>query len=394
MIHFFLDDPDDPWKDFDQQRREAPVYFHEPLGQWFLFRHADVLHALANPDLSNDRMAAFEAAAPSEWRERLEPVFRLFDDWLFMKDGGEHQGLRKWMQASLSPDFLRSQAAAIEGCVGELLDPLGPAFDLSRDFGFILPLNVIAQVIGLPRDVWPRAMQWSVDITDFFNILPSNDDTCSRIVRSGREFYDYTAELVELRKEEPQEDLVTRFVQQGEGVDAQALIANTMVLTLAGHVAVRNLIGNTVWLLLTNPEELQRVREEPELVAWAVEESLRCEAPVSMVARVAARDCTVAGASVKKGQFVQLVLASANRDPEKFEDPDAFRVRRHPNPHLSFAPGIHTCLGAQLARQQTVAAVRQLLQRYPNLRLDDSKPIAWYRNAGNRGPESLPVRVD
>lgn len=113
-----------------------------------------------------------------------------------------------------------------------------------------------------------------------------------------------------------------------------------------------------------------------------------------MIARVAGQDFSFGSASIRKGQFVQLVLASANRDPEKFPRAETFDVTRHPNPHLAFAPGLHTCLGAQLARQETVSAVRQILERYPRLRLDPEREILWYRNAGNRGPESLPVRVD
>lgn len=393
---FFLDSPlalDDPYADFDRHRREEPVYFHEPLGQWFVFRHADVQHALGMVELSSDRMGAFAAAAPPEWRERLAPAFDVFGRWLFMKDGAEHVALRRWMQAALSPELLKSQAGAIDACSAELLDGLGPRFDLCRDFAFVMPLNVLAHLIGFPREKWPDAMRWSVDITDFFNILPSTDDTCSRILRSGREFQEYTAGLVELRKADPQDDLLSKFVQN-PGVDPVTLVANAMVLLLAGHVAVRNLVGNTIWLLLTHPEALEQVRSDMSLIPSLVEESLRFESPVSMIARVAGQDFSFGSASIRKGQFVQLVLASANRDPEKFPRAETFDVTRHPNPHLAFAPGLHTCLGAQLARQETVSAVRQILERYPRLRLDPEREIAWYRNAGNRGPEALPVRVD
>lgn len=390
-------DLENPWSDFDRFRRETPVAFDGSVGQWFVFRHADVVHALSDPGLSSQRMEAFAAAAPPAWRERLRPVFDLFGRWLFMKDGEEHKALRRWLRASLSPELLRSQAPAIEACSSELLDELAGrgGFDLCRDFAFILPLNVLAHVIGLPRDVWERAMRWSVDITDFFNILPSTDDTCSRIISSGMEFYEYTGELIEERRREPQQDLLTEFLRhQDESVDQQALIANTMVLLLAGHVAVRNLIGNTVWLLLEHPDQLAQVRDNPELVPHAVEESLRFEAPVSAIARVVAHDMEFGGQRFAEGQFVQLVLASANRDPQKFAEPDRFDVTRHPNPHLSFAPGIHTCLGGPMSRQQTVAALHQLLERFPRLRLDPDREIVWYRNLGNRGPESLPVRVD
>lgn len=396
---FFLDSPrglDDPYADFERHRRESPVYFHEPLGQWFVFRHSDVQNALGRPELSSDRMPAFASAAPEGWRTRLAPSFEVFGRWLFMKDGDEHLRLRKWMQGALSPELLKSQAGSIAACSSELLEELGRRgrFDLARDFAFVMPLNVLAHLIGFPREKWPDAMRWSVDITDFFNILPSTDDTCTRILRSGREFEDYTSQLLELRRHDPQDDLLTAFVRAAGEIEPLALVANTMVLLLAGHVAVRNLVGNTVWLLLTHPESLEQVRAHPELLGSAVEESLRYETPVSMIARVAGVDFEFAGAQIRQGQFVQLVLASANRDAERFAEPERFDVTRHPNPHLAFAPGLHTCLGAALARQETLSAVRQLLERFPRLRLDPDLPISWYRNAGNRGPESLPVRVD
>jgi cytochrome P450 len=400
MKSFMLDDPavlDDPWDTFADYRDNHPVYHRADIDQWFVFRYDHVVEALRQPLLSNERMTAFRAAAPAEWQERLGPVFELFEPWLFMKDGPRHRALRTWMQTSLSGDLLRSQSPAIEACVQRLLDTFDgrEGFDLAREFAFILPLHVLAQVIGLPKDCWDRAFIWSVDITDFFNILPSNDDTCSRIIKSGLEFYDYTDHLVSLRRQSPQPDLLTNFLEhQSSDVSERDLISNTMVLLLAGHVAVRNLIGNTVWLLLQRPDDLARACQNPKLVAHAVDESLRYEAPVSMVARVAAQDFTLADQSIRKGQFVQLALASANRDPRKFEQAERYVVDRHPNPYLSFAPGLHSCLGAALSRQQTILAVTALLERYPRLRLDPERPIEWYRNAGNRGPESLYVRVD
>lgn len=400
MKTFALDNPttlDDPWETFADFRDNNPIYHHASIDQWFVFRYDHVVEALRQPLLSNERMAAFRAAAPAEWQERLGPVFRLFEPWLFMQDGARHAALRTWMKSSLSGDLLRTQSPAIAACADGLLDSFEGrgSFDLASEFAFVLPLHVLAQVIGVPRDCWDRAFTWSVDITDFFNVLPSNDDTCARIIKSGLEFYDYTERLVALRRQSPQPDLLSRFLQhQSSDVTEHDLISNTMVLLLAGHVAVRNLIGNTIWLLLQHPEALARVRQDPKLVAHAVDESLRYEAPVSMIARVASEDVTLGHTTIRKGQFVQLALASANRDPRKFEQAEYYLVDRHPNPYLSFAPGLHSCLGAALSRQQTILAVEALLKRYPRLRLDPTRNIVWYRNAGNRGPESMVVRVD
>jgi cytochrome P450 len=170
------------------------------------------------------------------------------------------------------------------------------------------------------------------------------------------------------------------------------IVGNVMLLLLAGHVAVRNLVGNLLWLLLTHPEQHRLLRADLGLMHGAIEEALRFEPPVTLIPRVALTEIEFRAQSIPKGAIVQLSIAAANRDPQHVTDPDRFDITRKPMRHTSFAVGVHACLGALLAREQAKIAVETLFRRFPGLRLDPDRPIEWYRDAGNRGPIALPVR--
>ena len=165
-----------------------------------------------------------------------------------------------------------------------------------------------------------------------------------------------------------------------------------LIILLAGHVAVRNLIGNALYLLLTHPEQWAALKAEPALLPNVIEETLRYEPPVTLIPRIATEDFEWGGHAIRRGQVVQLCLASANRDATHSPDGERFDVTRTPGPHLSFGHGPHGCLGASLAREEARIALETLCRRMPGLRLDEGRAIRWYRNAGNRGPITLPLR--
>jgi len=197
-----------------------------------------------------------------------------------------------------------------------------------------------------------------------------------------------------LDRAQPQADFLGTLVNasaEGASFTDEEIIANAMLLLLAGHVAVRNLIGNALYLLLTHPDELAKLQANPALLHNVIEETLRYEPPVTLIPRIALEDFELHGNAIRQGQLVQLSIASANRDSAHFPDAESFDISRSPGKHLSFGHGPHGCLGASLAREQASIALTTLLQRFPRLRLDVSQPIQWYRNAGNRGPITLPL---
>jgi cytochrome P450 len=240
-------------------------------------------------------------------------------------------------------------------------------------------------------------VQWSLDFVNFFNNIPITADSSLRLVKSGFAMIDYTRALIAARRARPSADFLgTLCAAQGGGggLTDDEIAGNIMLLLLAGHVAVCNLIGNTLYLLLTHPGQFTRLKAEPALLHNAIEESLRYETPITMIPRVAAEDVEWHEQTFRRGQVVQLNMASANRDAAHFHDPERFDITRPPGNHLAFGTGVHGCLGAAPAREVASIALTTLLRRLPGVKLDESRPIRWYRNAANRGPSCLPVVWD
>jgi cytochrome P450 len=213
--------------------------------------------------------------------------------------------------------------------------------------------------------------------------------------RTVDEFFAYMGAITAERRRQPADDLVTALVQaedQGRGLSEQELHGTLALLLAAGNETTTNLIGNGMLALLRHPEQLARLREEPELVDGAVEELLRWDSPVQFTARIATADTEFHGTRFERGQAIVAVLGSANRDPDVIDEPERLDVGRTENRHLSFGYGVHFCLGAQLARLEAQIAFREILRRLPNLKLVDPKP-RWRRLTFLRGVERLPLRT-
>jgi cytochrome P450 len=181
------------------------------------------------------------------------------------------------------------------------------------------------------------------------------------------------------------------FIFSYDDVVVSEIVSNAMLLLLAGHVAVRNLVGNAVYLMLTHPDQFTKLKADPALLHNVIEETLRYEPPVTMIPRIAGEDFEYHGNAIRQSKIVQLNNASANRDIAYFPDGERFDILRKPGKHLSLGHGPHGCLGALLAREEAQIALETLFRRMPRLALDESKEIQWYRNAGNRGPITLPL---
>jgi cytochrome P450 len=342
----------------------------------------------SDPRLSADRMKGFVDAAPEAVREPLRTVAPYLETWLIMADGDDHKRLRTGLHHGFNAAAVRDLSGVIEGIADELLDRVadGGRMDFAEDFAFLLPAYVLCEFMGVPAEDRDRIVRWSVDFVDFFNVVPINEDTTTRMVRSTIEMRDYTRDL--LADAAPDTFLGTLKTEGGMSDDE--ILGNAMLLLVAGHYAPRNLMGNLVWLLAEHPDERSKLRDDPGLIDAAIDETLRFEPPVILIPRISLEEIEVRGQVIPAGKVVQLSIAAANRDPEKFPDPDRFDVERRPKGVLAFGHGPHGCLGAPLARAETRIALSAFLRRMPDYELDGE--IRWYRNAGNRGPESMPVR--
>lgn len=396
---FFLNDPaklDDPFPDLAYFREQRPIFYYEPLEQWFVFRYDDVATLFADERLSADRMKGFVDATPEAMQAEVGELAPFFETWVLMEDGAEHARLRKFLLRGFNAASTRELRGRIEEITEELLDDAEQRgrIDATSDYGFLLPAYVLSAFMGVHEEDRDRIVQWSVDFVDFFNEIPITEETSERMVRSAAEMREYTLSLLEERRSDPREDFLGTLVaaeDEDDGPTEDEIVGNAMLLLLAGHVAVRNLIGNVVYLLLTHPAQRDALRSDPTLLHNAIEEALRYEPPVSLIPRVALSDIDFSGHTIEEGQIVQLSIASANRDAAHFSDPDRFDISRPPGRALSFGHGPHTCLGVHLAKEQTRIAVEALFRRFPDLELDEERETEWYRNAGNRGPESLPL---
>ena len=392
---FFLNVPqklDDPFPDLAYFRENRPVFYHEALDQWFVFRHEDVSKLFSDPRMSADRMKGFVDVAPEEVREDLREVAPYLEMFVLMNDRPDHTRLRKFLHRGFNVEAIRGLRGRIQKIADELLDRVQDTgrVDVSEDFAFLLPAYVLSDFIGFPEEDRDRVVRWSVDFIGFFNVVPITAETTTSMVRSATEMISYTKELLAERRARPRDDFLGLLAGADPAeISEEEVVANAMLLLLAGHVAPRNLIGNVVYLLLNHPDQFDRLKEDPSLLDGAIGETLRYEPPVTLIPRIALEEIELRGASIRAGQIVQLSIASANRDPSHF--PDRVDITKEHGLTLSFGHGPHGCLGALLAMEEARISLETLFRRMPNLHLDETREIRWYRNAANRGPDSLPL---
>jgi cytochrome P450 len=315
-----------------------------------------------------------------------------------MKDGQDHAQLCQFFNLGFNASVVHRLRGLIQQLVDELLNLMQDQghIDASKVFAFLLPAYVLSDPLGAHQEDRGKVVQWSVDFVDFFNVVPITVDTTRYMTQSAAAMIDYTKHLLAERRTHPQDDflgnLVNASVEEASFTDEE-IIANAMLLLLAGHVAVRNPVGNALCLLLTHADELAKLQANPTLVHNVIAETLHYGPPLTLIPRIALEDFELHGHAIRQWRLGQLSIASANCDSAHFPDAERFDISQAQGRHLSFGLGPHGCLGASLARAQASMALTTLLQRFPRLRLDAGQTIQWYRNAGNPGPITLPLVV-
>jgi len=252
-------------------------------------------------------------------------------------------------------------------------------------------VRVIAEMLGIPSEDHQRFREWSNELVRGLGDGTLEDQRAS--VEAGYTLDAYFEAIIEARRKAPKDDLISALVaveEQGDRLKRNELLSQLTLLLVAGNETTTNLISNATLALSRNPDQLALLRREPERVPDAIEELLRYDSPVQMTSRVAKSERVLAGHRIRKGEQLVLLLASANRDPEVFENADRLDVTRRDVHHLSFSHGNHFCLGAQLARLEASLALEALVTRLPSLRRADA-PIRWSSNTILRGPEELHV---
>ncbi|MGH2687159.1 MAG: cytochrome P450, partial [Actinomycetota bacterium] len=287
---------------------------------------------------------------------------------------------------------LRERIRRMTAELADRLEDLGEG-DLIATVAEPLPVNVIAELLGIPETDRHHLRPWSADICRMYELAPTEED--ARIAsRAAEEFSEYLRGLIRERRASPTEDLIGELVQvldEGERLTEDEMIGTCVLLLNAGHEATVNVTGNGWWSLFRNPGQLERLRAEPSLAPTAIEELMRFDTPLQMFERWVLEDVEIAGMRVPRGQELALLFGSANRDPAVFDRPDELDVGRYPNPHMSFGAGVHFCLGAPLARIELATSFGTLLRRFPRMELV-AEP-QWKPNYIIRGLKELRVRV-
>jgi cytochrome P450 len=393
---------EDPYAVYSRLRQSNPVH-RNPLGFWVFTRHADCLALLRDRRSSSDGRnvdaTAFREVRPAELplHEGPEAMLAEMAPFLF-RDPPDHTRLRGLVQKAFTPRVVEGLRPRLEQICEDLLDDALACgeVDLVADYAYRVPVQIIVEMLGVPAQdheqfrVWSHALARGLD-PDF--LLPP--EAVQQRLGAILSFVQYFATLIEERRRQPGDDLLTRLIQaeeQGDALTQAELLSTCILLLVAGHETTVNLISGGALALMERPGQLALVRDDPTVVRGAVEEMLRFVCPVQLTGRVALEDMEVAGAHLSKGEFSMVLIGSANRDPDAFDDPETFSVTRTDNNHLGFGFGIHHCLGAPLARLEAQIAVPALLRRARRLELLTDE-LTYKENIVLRGLESLPVRL-
>lgn len=380
----------EPYGLFARARQAHPAWRHEGLPVVSVFRHADCQAILRDAQTWSSVFPTPPGFDPED-----------FPRSMLVSDPPEHTRLRGLVNQAFTPKRVRQLAPRIETIAHELLDAaLGRSdVDLVEALTYPLPVVVIAEMLGVPAADRARFKAWSdalvAPLGSIFFEPPAPELVASlRAVRIA--FEEYFKELIEIRRREPRDDLLSALVAaelEGSRLSFQELLTMLVLLLVAGNETTTNLIGNTVLDLLAHPGALAELRDDASLVPGAIDEVLRFSSPVQMDPRRATRETNVQGVTVAPEEFVLCWLGSANRDPAVFARPDEFDIHRQRSPHLSFGFGPHYCLGSALATLEAEIALRVLLERTRDFARVDDAPLRIHPSIVFRGVRGLPMRL-
>lgn len=402
-----LESPDfvqDPYPVFRRLREGSPVHAVERWGCWLLTRADDIDATIRDTRRFSSAHRVTRVIERTEgWAEgRLAALHENFAVGMAQTDPPDHTQIRGVVSAAFTPRRVESLRPRIAELVEGYLEPhlATGRLELVADLAHPLPAVVIAEMSGFPVADRDRFRDWTYRINGFFFASGVGDaaaaaDANLAVVEARVWIRDLLAE----RRAQPRDDLLSALVAaeyQGGRLTEAELLSTAITLFLGGHDTTTQLIALGMGALVRHPEQLELLRARPDLVPAAVEEMLRYDAPFQMNLRYVTEDVELRGRTLRAGDLVRQALGSAARDPERFDDPDVFRIERPPARHLSFGNGPHFCLGAPLARLQAQVAVETLVRRLPGLRLDPATdPRADVRNdVTNRGLNSLHLAFD
>lgn len=384
----------DPYPAYHELRRRHPVHL-SPLGFWFLSRRADVAAFFADRRLQH-RYVQTQTMRLGD-RVLSEPYFEVFSRMVFVLDNPEHHRIRSLFTSTFTPRRVSAMRDRVQLIADELIDrnERDRAMDLVADFAYPFPVRVIGDLLGVPPDDQARIGDWVHALNPVLEFLPMSDEVLARANEATGHLAEYFGDLAAKRRHDPHDDLFSAMVhaeEDGERLSEAELVANAILLYLAGHETTAGGTGLAVLALHRNPTQLALLQADPgALLPNAVRELLRYDTPGQATARVSTEPVSFSGTEIPAGQVIVAWIGAANRDPEAFAEPDRLDLRRSfEHDHASFGGGAHYCLGHALARQELEVALGTLLRRCPGLTLETLDP-QFRETSLMRGIVSLPV---
>jgi cytochrome P450 len=397
---------EDPFAYYAELRASDPVHWAPASKAWLLTRYDDVVAAFGDPRLSSDRVRPLLDVLPAQRRAEYGPMLEIISRWMVVTDPPVHTRLNRLASRA----FRQQRVSAMSEWIGELVDELLDDFvasggdDFLAGLAYPLPAAVIARMMGVPQQDRGMFQHWSDELA-LVAFGAGGQDRAGRYARAlagVRELQEYLAGLIERRRREPGEDMISVLLggagqegadEDGDHLDDAELMALCSLILFAGHETTTNLLCNAIVALDRHPAELARLRADPSLVNRAIEEVLRFEGPIKILIRWVVQDHERDGRQVRAGDRVFLVLQSANRDKGTFADPDRFDIGRPAKPlHVGFGRGLHACLGAQLARIEARAALPKILGRLGDIRVPEE--VTWRPNIASRAVTGLRISYE
>jgi len=385
-----------PYPTFARLREEAPCLWSEKGDYWLVSRYAAAHEILGDLHFEKSARKWKQIDMLSKIFPQAKETFSYREKNMLNLNPPDHTRLRSLVNKAFTPSLINQMREHIETIANELLDAVEKKkkMDLMGDFSFPLPAIVIAEMLGVPAKDRDKFKSWSHTMTAALDPNPNMKlIDMAKIAHASQELIAYLRPLVNERRKNRQNDLISALVaaeEDGNSLTEAELIANVVLLLIAGHETTTNLIGNGTLALLRNPEQKAALVANPELLPSAVSEFLRYDSPVQLIRRIAAQDLEIAGQTIKDGQSVLICVGAANHDPSQFTAPDQLDIRRANNRHLAFGHGIHHCLGSSLAETEGQIAIGALLKRMPQIKLETDH-LEWKHPFSLRGPKALPV---
>jgi cytochrome P450 len=384
MMNIFSDEVRrEPYGIYAQMRTQAPaLYVPPPFDGWLIFDYDGVKRTL------NDH-ETFSSAVPAP------------RNWFVFMDPPAHSKLRALISRAFTPRMIVDLEPLIRDLARPLLDRAiaRGEMDFAEDFAVPLPIQVIATMIGIPAQDWPQFKRWSDGILKLSYARAGGteaEEALGEFYIATAEMGPYLEKMIAERRATPRNDLLTRLIEaevDGERLSFEEIAGFFQLLVVGGQETTTNLINNAMVCFLDHPDQLALLRRSPELLPQAIEEVLRYRAPFQWVMRTPRRDIEMHGKTIPAGKLVLAMIGSANRDSKIFKDAERFDITRNPNPHIAFGHGIHSCLGAALARMEARIALGDFLARIKNFERASNEPWEPRKALHVHGPSRLPIRL-